>query len=1461
MPKSFPNPTILSRDGTSQAGRVQPALDPGHAAVDERTPRDWLALVQAMARALRFADPERPGHDLDWRAFLPGDLDLDRVVAYMRDPASVSPSEAERFGRPHFALLLAFLALVGEAQDHLNGLTRRHLEFYFEQVLRMQRKPATPDRVHVLLRPTRGVDGLVLAAGTELAAGKTAAGKPVVYRTDAEVLINRAQVAELRSLYIDQRVTEIREANERRDPGTDRNDRFVRMFAFALGDPFPGDPMPPYAGEPVGLARLVQLGQLARFSAERLYLELYELRSLIQLKQRRADADADWTEINRLLERAGQRRTQNPAWKLAPADPRRFADNLAKALGTAIDKAYFDGLPEVNSIDDLYTQRSIEQRAHTGDEDSDVDIFIRERIFLELADFDAMMALKTRSDGEWRQVNALLERAGQRRRGDHTYRLGPADPTDFAANFAAALVGPGFTWPAWPPGVKSPESYHSAILALEAYFYMSAEALAYITAAAPGGGFEPSPKQWDKIYAMLTAAYQARVYAGRRAALAEIRGEHGFRGMMYAALGVEPSLGESPLPQLKAYLPRAADLAYLAEIEADIAANNGDEAVIADAQWARVVSILEVAQRTREQLPEPRPRRIEWRNLYPQRDATRVTVTVGLASDDEHARWQTFGAKPVAASQDAPPTVGFGWALASPMLALAEGERSVVLTLGFAPQGWDPAKIAAALQAGAFAVEVTTAKGWTAPTSVVVTHGDYEALAQSGHKFPAPLKALRFELKFAVDADPIVAIDPALAGIAAREPALRLAMRQIWDAEAAQYITLYEPFRPLTLQATHLRTGALGLTTLALQNDAGALDPKRPFEPFGSAPAVGSRCLIGHPELVRNRLDSLTLHIAWMGAPANLAAHYANYGLDDKLTNASFTAQLSAVDHRRGFALGDPAPLFASDARKEQTLKLAALPPALTSASDVVVGASVVDWRRYFQLELTPLDFQHGAYGRVANQRALELAAAIAGNQPVTASAYQVNPPYTPKIRRLSVDYTSSVEVILADADLAAGRERLFHVRPFGSHPIAREEDDGAYRFLPAYDDGGELYIGLENVAAPQQLSLLMQMAEGSADPDLEPVPVEWSYLSGDRWLSLHHGDLLSDTTRGLINTGIVALRLPAAAPSTQLPADRYWLRVTIPRLTESVCDVVAIHAQAVSATFVDRGDDPEHYAQPLPAATISGLLRHDPRVGGVEQPYTSFGGRARERAEDFYTRVSERLRHKQRALTLWDYERIVLEQVPRIYKVKCLPADLSEHPDDPGRVELIVIPDIRDKLPFDPFEPKAPADLLADVERLLAPCCPPFATVKARNARYVAIKARFGVRFAPGRDEGFFKKLLNEELCRFLSPWAYAEGTDIAIGGRIYANSVVNFVDQREYVDYVATIKLFRSRNGVDYELVAPPVGDDAEGYFVGTERPDEILVASREHDIDVITDVQYDTELLSGINYMKVELDYVVG
>jgi hypothetical protein len=315
-----------------------------------------------------------------------------------------------------------------------------------------------------------------------------------------------------------------------------------------------------------------------------------------------------------------------------------------------------------------------------------------------------------------------------------------------------------------------------------------------------------------------------------------------------------------------------------------------------------------------------------------------------------------------------------------------------------------------------------------------------------------------------------------------------------------------------------------------------------------------------------------------------------------------------------------------------------------------------------------------------------------------------------------------------------------------------------------------------------------------------------------------------------------------------------YWLRAAIPQHTNSVCDTVAIHAQAVSATFVDQANAPEHLGQPLPAASIRDLATPLPAIVGVRQPYTSYGGKLAEQDSTFYTRVSERLRHKQRALTRWDYEHLILDRFPEIYKAKCLPPD----PDQIGQVDIIVIPDIRNKLPFNPFEPKAPSDLIAGITAYLSDHIPPFASVQVKNAYYIPVKVRFGVRFLPGRNEGYYKQLLNEELNRFLSPWAYDEGADIGIGGRIYANVIVDFIEQRPYVDYVANFKLFISEDGSTFTYVKP---SEVDGYWIETTRPDGVLGAAHQHEIDMIAQTGYEEKSFIGINYMKIALDFIVG
>jgi hypothetical protein len=390
---------------------------------------------------------------------------------------------------------------------------------------------------------------------------------------------------------------------------------------------------------------------------------------------------------------------------------------------------------------------------------------------------------------------------------------------------------------------------------------------------------------------------------------------------------------------------------------------------------------------------------------------------------------------------------------------------------------------------------------------------------------------------------------------------------------------------------------------------------------------------------------------------------------------------------------------------------------------------------------------------------------------------------------------------------------------------------------------------------------MLWQMAEGTGAAERHPSPVAWSILDGDAWRPLA-GNLVHDGTRGLINSGIVELALPAVRRGSQLPGDRHWLRATIERDADGVCEALAVHPHAVTLVFTDRGNAQDHYAHPLPPGSVQRLVAPNPQIAAIQQPYTSFGGRPSEQPDWFATRVSERLRHKQRALAPWDYERLVLQRFAQLHKAKCLTAletlsRTSGGPAPTGLVDLIVIPDIRAQLPSDAFAPRAPANLLADIQSFLAERVPADVDVRVRNARYVAVQVRLGVRFAPGHDPGYAKQRLSDDLCRFLAPWAYDEGAEITIGGKIYANSILDFVDRRDYVDFVADIKLLRSTDGGQkFDLIAQ---DD--GYHVAADEPDQVLVAARTHHIDLVTETNFHQSLAIGINFAKIELDFIVG
>lgn len=1431
MPSKPKYPDFAERDGTSQDARALAALDPGYAVVDERTPEDLLEFVRAYSRELTYYGTDgKP--DGDWGGFIGPGLRTADIAAFLREPERFSKESSPALFRPHFVLFLVFLKLHEQARAAVNTLGARHLDFYYRQILRMTGKRSIPDRVNLIFDLEADSGAVLLPRGSLLDAGQDTSGVDRVYATDRDLVVNRAQLAQLSSLYIERRVTTLRDLPTRYPNQLERACEV--MFAIALGDPLPLYP----DGSRVDYAKLVSLRDYVARSESQFFLPIPSLRELMLRKQARPELPAEWAEINALITAAGRKKRGSTTFSIASGS-QDFEANVDLAVGPLS----FGTLPQVSRIDDLYDLRGR----------TDVAAFIVDVMFFNsVDDFARMIQLKQKFTNEWAEINRLLEAAGQRRRNNPGYTLAVTSASDFAANVLSAL------------GVEATAlvSYWQGVQALEGYFFMPAERYAFALDEVKG----TSLQEWDQVFDILEDAHKEALRQGRRATLRAMRAAATparLVDLIRYVLGEAPDVAEdaTAVERLEPYLGHS-DADKVSQL-----AQQGD--------WERVYGLLEFASRTR--LGEPLAERSEWLNLYPAEDATAVQSQGGqrAAQAGESLRFAPFGAARPSTSASAVPEPVLGWALSSPLLALSEGRRVITLTLGFRALARPLAQLFMLDGELPLRFQISTQKGFIDCAVSTTSYGAY-AMLSAGSPVGNP-EGAQFVLVLPPTADPIAALPPELAGADSPWPTLRLMLRSSYRAEYEQHVARYPELAQLELLAAHIKVQVSGLRSLKAQSDESTLDPSRPFAPFGSEPAAGARLLFGHPELVGKQLDTLTLDFAWMGAPKDLRAHYANYGLADPLV---FSAKVSRIDRSFETVLAAAAPLFRTDAA---TQVISGTSPVSIAVAQAGVGAAEVDpsvlaaeaepldedvatWRHYFQWELNEPDLQHPVYPTLAARKSIELAAAASQGGSISASTYQVPPPYTPKLKSLTVGYSSSLELRFDDAAQPIRTHRVLHIHPFGWCDVEAERgsttSSGATSsgagvpFLPRYDNDGELYLGLRDVEAPQTVSLFFQLAEGTADANLDAQSVSWSYLTGDRWLPLEHR-LLADSTRGLSSSGIIELDLPVTVPSTRLRGEHYWLRAAVKKNPASVCDIVGIHTQAVGATFVDRGNAADHFRTPLPAGTITQLVSALPGIDGVRQPYTSFGGRMAEDPGAFATRVSERLRHKGRALSMWDYERLVLDRFPEIHKVKCIPG----RPEQPGQVVLIVIPDIRNKLPFEPSAPKAPANLLGEVREYLAPRAPASASIDVRNARYVAVQVRLGVRFRGKGNEAFYKQKLREELNRYLSPWAYDEGTDIAIGGRIYASSIVDFVDRRPYVDYVAGIKLFRSEDGVNYWAVARPSASSTEGYFVGTEKPDEVLVAAPSHEIDVLSEALYEERLVTGIGFMKLELDFTVA
>lgn len=559
------------------------------------------------------------------------------------------------------------------------------------------------------------------------------------------------------------------------------------------------------------------------------------------------------------------------------------------------------------------------------------------------------------------------------------------------------------------------------------------------------------------------------------------------------------------------------------------------------------------------------------------------------------------------------------------------------------------------------------------------------------------------------------------------------------------------------LHAVDIRVDVDGVRDVQAFNHLGPLDTSRPFMPFGPLPDTASYVVLGSPELASKYPTRLEVRPEWSGLPPRgFDIHYDAY--DEDYGAAAYRVAPTILRDGVWTSAGPPLRLFREGA-PPQGLPIALDPGELRSRWRPATGAfaaAPTTRNGLIRLQLTSPEggFGHKAYPMVLTE-------VVSANAKDKKRRPLPNPPYTPQLERLTLAYSASTRMELkSHGALRAGAdEHILHMHPFGVEEIHPGGFDWVYGMVPELGQDGNLYIALSGSPPQGQLTLFFDLRRDAAVDVLarrEPRPKpRWSYLTEDRgWRRLNERRVLADTTSGFLTSGIVSLDLPGGLTrdSKIMPAGRYWLRLSCDAPSGCFAGLKAVRAQALRATRVL--DEPPVTA--LPAGSIGMNSAALPGVIAVEQPEPSLSLRPAETSDQFRARVGERLRHKHRASTPWDFERLALERFDYVSVVRCLANTRDDAVErSPGHILVVATPVVPRNDPRYSCRPMRLDPLqLREMETYLSGLASPGMTLKVRNASYDLVQVRGRVLLDSNADEGEVLRRVNAAVVSFLSPW-----------------------------------------------------------------------------------------------------------
>jgi hypothetical protein len=680
----------------------------------------------------------------------------------------------------------------------------------------------------------------------------------------------------------------------------------------------------------------------------------------------------------------------------------------------------------------------------------------------------------------------------------------------------------------------------------------------------------------------------------------------------------------------------------------------------------------------------------------------------------------------------------------------------------------------------------------------------------------------------------------------------------------------YSFLRDALINSIHTKVEVEELQEISVFNSSGQQDITQPFPLFGIQPGKAASCYIGHDEWRYKMLTSVNLELHWHQIDyVNFKDIYQHY--PEKITREKFLFDVATLSNRtwkKASRSMTQLPLFHADGKLIHPITSIQIDDEFTL--DMVPDLEQHEMLElqsakngFFRLQIThpSFGFGHGIYESLVNKTVQEIA-----KNPKKARKKNIQIPqlpFVPEAEKIKVSYSAEQDFILHDKDGRKTDKRFpftfFHIHPFGLMPQATQKYTKSRRLLPYFEDKGYLYIGFKGLTPLEKLSIYIKKLN---DYSSSTHPIEWEYLHGESWKSVPSTFLQYDGTHNFQHSGFIHIQVPGYLEHHHplFAQNLSWFRIstqntTAPHLGKILC----IQLNGVDAIRRPQKNQTQQTAIDK-INSITSTYTSIPEILSVTQPFIPTGGVQKEKSQEFYTRVSERLFHKKRGITPSDFELLVLEAFPQVYQACCFPSTMFPQNVPPGTIKLMVLPLIYEDTPVG--DRMLSSFVLQKIRTHLLKLGTGCKSLEVLNPNYETIRVSCAVQFQEEYEAGQALQLFKKAINRFIAPWILTHNeiskTKKNSHQIIHPSSLLSALlslPEVKSISGLSLVQFHKSAEDGTYTFI-----DTAKTEALRPTKPWSVFVPSEAHHIRIIRESEDDIPSPLHIGTMTIQNDFIL-